>query len=266
MVVRRTDRAPLHRWDGTLIKNSTTRDEHKTNALVDSNVEEGSNYYYGIFPYDTKGDYRFTKVLAVSTMEGFTIYSFEDLVTSTDISNVPSYKSGSYSESDISNLSQYFLEDKIMLCGNTQSVPPSYFEDGEIRWDGHNGDSVSYQGLPYKFGLSDGQVYFPIEHTEIKAITFDAKFDAFCGADTSDEELYYNNIFVYTAAVVDGTMTPSSSEVGFGHRLQGDAALNWTTVTLTFDTPVDADYIVIHHVDGAVRIKNIEIEGLQYGE
>ena len=63
MVVRRTDRAPLHRWDGTLIKNSTTRDEHKTNALIDSSVEQGQDYYYGIFPYDTKGDYRFTKTV-----------------------------------------------------------------------------------------------------------------------------------------------------------------------------------------------------------
>lgn len=65
VVVRNENHAPLHKWDGDLIVDSTTRDEYSVNALVDSTIEEGKTYYYGIFPYDTKGDYRYTKTVKI---------------------------------------------------------------------------------------------------------------------------------------------------------------------------------------------------------
>lgn len=66
VVVRKEGGAPLHRWDGTEITDSTTRDQYKTNALIDANIDVYKTYYYGIFPYDTKGDYRYTKSVLVS--------------------------------------------------------------------------------------------------------------------------------------------------------------------------------------------------------
>ena len=63
VVVRKEGSAPLHRWDGTLLVNSTTRNQYQSNPLVDSNLSGDKTYFYGIFPYDTKGDYRYTKVL-----------------------------------------------------------------------------------------------------------------------------------------------------------------------------------------------------------
>lgn len=67
IVVRKEGSAPRHRWDGTLITDSTTRDQYSSTALEDNTVDAGKTYYYGIFPYDTKGDYRFTKVVVVTT-------------------------------------------------------------------------------------------------------------------------------------------------------------------------------------------------------
>ena len=69
VVVRKAGSAPLHKWDGTLIVDSTTRDEYSVNPLIDNNVEPNANYYYGIFPYDTKGDYRYTKVVTAFAAE-----------------------------------------------------------------------------------------------------------------------------------------------------------------------------------------------------
>jgi hypothetical protein len=69
VVVRKEGSAPRHRWDGTLIVDSTTRDEYSVTAFEDDTVEVGKTYYYGIFPYDTKGDYRFTKVININTTE-----------------------------------------------------------------------------------------------------------------------------------------------------------------------------------------------------
>ena len=66
VVVRSEAGAPIHRWDNcTLITDSTTRDAYKSNALTDNTVEYDHKYYYGIFPYDTEGHYRFTKVIYV---------------------------------------------------------------------------------------------------------------------------------------------------------------------------------------------------------
>ena len=67
IVVRKEGSAPLHRWDGTLIVDSTERDYYKNKTLYDNNVEGDKIYYYGIFPYDTEGHYRWTKIIKIDT-------------------------------------------------------------------------------------------------------------------------------------------------------------------------------------------------------
>lgn len=70
VVVRKQGVPPLNRWDGTiLITDSTTRNAYQNTLLQDTNpVENDSEYYYGIFPYDTRGWYRFTKSVFVVTI------------------------------------------------------------------------------------------------------------------------------------------------------------------------------------------------------
>jgi len=67
VVVRKEGSEPWYPWDGTILVNSTTRDAYANTPFVDSNIEINKQYYYGIFPYDDKGDYRFTKVISVNT-------------------------------------------------------------------------------------------------------------------------------------------------------------------------------------------------------
>jgi len=79
VVVRKEGSVPLHRyggkWGGTLLTDSTTRDQYKINAFVDNTIEINKKYYYGIFPYSIALDdedhpirhYRFTKVISVDT-------------------------------------------------------------------------------------------------------------------------------------------------------------------------------------------------------
>ena len=77
VVVRKEGSAPLHRWDGTLIVDSTTRNEYSSDALIDTDVVSGKTYYYGIFPYHVELDednnlikyYRYTKVVSITTEE-----------------------------------------------------------------------------------------------------------------------------------------------------------------------------------------------------
>lgn len=75
VVVRKEGSAPLHKWDGTIIKDSTIRDEYASTALVDNAIDTDKTYYYGIFPYhiylddanNTIKHYRYTKSIRVTT-------------------------------------------------------------------------------------------------------------------------------------------------------------------------------------------------------
>ena len=75
IVVRKLNAPPLNRWDGTVIVDSTTRDQYKTTAFIDDTISLNKTYYYGIFPYYTAIQdaqhpikyYRFTKVVRVVT-------------------------------------------------------------------------------------------------------------------------------------------------------------------------------------------------------
>lgn len=75
IVIRKEDSAPIHRWDGVEIVDSTTRDKYKTDPYRDEDIQLGKTYYYGFFPYYTAATedghpikfYRFTAVRRVDT-------------------------------------------------------------------------------------------------------------------------------------------------------------------------------------------------------
>ncbi len=74
VVVRSNTSSPRHIWDGTIIVDSTTKDQYSQTAFVDNNnIQKSVVYYYGIFPYyvalDDSGNpikhYRYTKVFSI---------------------------------------------------------------------------------------------------------------------------------------------------------------------------------------------------------
>ncbi|MBO4520696.1 MAG: hypothetical protein J5787_05765 [Alphaproteobacteria bacterium] len=93
VVVRKPDAAPKHRWDGVIVKDSTTRNQYASVALQDSTILPNKTYFYGIFPYHIGLDdldnpikhYRYTKVVKVQTGEAETVQvllkTSEELVT-----------------------------------------------------------------------------------------------------------------------------------------------------------------------------------------
>lgn len=68
-IVRREGEAPVNIYQGDILTTSTTRDAYSSTAFVDNTVQKNKKYYYGIFPYDTNGNVRFTKVMVVDTTE-----------------------------------------------------------------------------------------------------------------------------------------------------------------------------------------------------
>lgn len=78
VVVRKAGSAPLHRWDfkkatgGVLAEYSgkANKNKYKSTFLIDDGTVlpprvQGQTYYYGIFPYDENGHYRYTKVIKI---------------------------------------------------------------------------------------------------------------------------------------------------------------------------------------------------------
>lgn len=129
VVIRKEGSAPLHRWDGELIVNSTTRDEYSVNPLIDNTIEDNKRYYYGIFPYhrylsdadNNINHYRFTKVISVNTMshlQAAEIIGFNVNGTSISVSfSIPTLQYGTY--------------DSIKLVVKKGSIPTSEL-DGDI--------------------------------------------------------------------------------------------------------------------------------------
>lgn len=73
VIVRKEDSPPLHRWDGTKVVKSSTRDKYKTEPYKDEDIVSGKTYYYAFMPYYTRYEdpdypiryYTFTKVIKV---------------------------------------------------------------------------------------------------------------------------------------------------------------------------------------------------------
>lgn len=78
VVVRKAGSAPMHRWDfkkatgGVLAEytGKANKSKYKDMFLVDDGTVlpprvQGQTYYYGIFPYDENGHYRYTKVIKI---------------------------------------------------------------------------------------------------------------------------------------------------------------------------------------------------------
>ena len=52
-VVYKTGSAPKNAEDGTLAKNSTTKNQYSTNGFQITGLTNGTTYYFGVFPYAT---------------------------------------------------------------------------------------------------------------------------------------------------------------------------------------------------------------------
>ena len=118
IVVRKEGSQPIHRWGtehsafgGTVLVDSTTRDEYSVTAYADDTIEPNKRYYYTIMPYFVALDdaqhpikhYRWTKVYSVDTtriLVAPTIYPIQgSQISGTTVTiayTIPTLTEGSY--------------------------------------------------------------------------------------------------------------------------------------------------------------------------
>lgn len=113
-VVRKTGSAPSSVSDGTVVVNSTTKNQYSSTGFEDTGLTYDTTYYYGFFPYTT--DNITTKGTAISVVPARTI-----------ISTVPT-QSGTVTYNGTEQTASFanFNSDELTVSGNTGTNAGSY--------------------------------------------------------------------------------------------------------------------------------------------
>jgi len=179
IVIRKENSAPLNIYDGTVLVDSTTRDAYKTTAFVDSTIDENKRYYYGIFPYDSSGNVRFTKVVSVNT---------EKIVIAPLITDVHMGGAGQWDGSEIA----------ILWSGNSNSLTVQ----------------ISNSSIVFKLYTGDTEIYSFTSPVGSSVADVDKIHVAFLKDDTNEVAkpsfVYYTGTDVYSY----NQESPTDAEMG----------------------------------------------------
>lgn len=69
VIVRKVGSAPTSKTDGVLIVDSKVKNQYATNGFTDNGLDNGTEYFYGFFPYTDKNVYTTTKVSSITPSE-----------------------------------------------------------------------------------------------------------------------------------------------------------------------------------------------------
>lgn len=116
-VIRKRGSRPVDMLDGTVVVDSTTRNQYRTSGYVDQNLEKNTVYWYKFFPYSTQGKIRTGLAITTKTLADETI-----------IEEFPTV-SGVYTYSGVEQtvvLNDYDPEKMVIQSGNTGTDAGDY--------------------------------------------------------------------------------------------------------------------------------------------
>lgn len=137
-LIRKKWSRPVDCLDGTVVVESTTRNQYKTTGYVDDELDSNTTYYYRFFPYDTQGHIRTGLAVAVNTLKDETVIDEFPEVTGTYTYN------GSLQEVQLSN----FDSDKMVISsGGTATNAGTYNVSvapvSGLKWPDNTTDAIS---------------------------------------------------------------------------------------------------------------------------
>lgn len=243
VVVRKEGSAPRHRWDGVEIIDSTTRDEYSATALIDNTIDPQKSYYYGIFPYDTKGDYRFTKTVKIGGQtQPEPIYTevvfFSNGTINQDLLpvgfDIDEYIDLRTSSTDPIDVSQYIGNSKCLLCGQYNNMPYTISNDLLIR------------SKPLNYLYISGTYLIPVSlNKKVKKIKAKQKI-----LNTGDR--------LYPQAFLGGIIL-EGNQTRFATELWSWTDNQWHDCEYVFNEPIRIYYIILGGGSYEVEADNITI-------
>lgn len=332
-VVRREGERALNIYQGTIVKTSTTKNEHQNTWLEDT-VEENKRYYYSIMPCDTKDDVRWTccysvnttKVILAPTITALTqsgvsivasysipsasydyiklVYKKDSIPTSysdgtaVDITQEstsqalgPITTSGTYyvviftdkttSEPQTIELNYtvYNLADRARqqaltrdntyrtsgVSSDSPGVASGYYYTGSDRFlDFYNYNDSGIQAFSGNaangadvYLASNSWSYIRIDRTATLAIVCEARKATNKGGG-------YDYFSIMTGYLTDPSKTYQGTVVGNNGAITTQDT-SWQEYTLTYDSPVNVDYIIIKGCDGRWEFRNFKIIAVSSG-
>lgn len=275
VVVRKENSAPLHRWDGTLIVDSTTRDEYRVSALVDNTVEANKSYFYGIFPYDTKGDYRFTCCRTIN--HSAVVHSIQIEVSEEDgfrYNGVnPSIIGGSMGVYDSESESYYFENPCQWTYSGTELTPNDIrsWTQIEVSFEAKVQSTTTGNGSDMNVGFADslsllsvnnvliavganGSEDFP-QPEDTALLILNNGSNKWLGKTPFDMEVYYNAFHE-----VKYIVNISNGVVGTVNCYVDGTLYNSTNMGVSFNYTMNKYYILFGMIDHAY-LKSIKIKG-----
>lgn len=69
VIVRKVGSAPTSKTDGVLLIDSKVKNQYATNGFTDNGLNNGTEYFYGFFPYTDKNVYTTTKISSITPSE-----------------------------------------------------------------------------------------------------------------------------------------------------------------------------------------------------
>ena len=139
IIVRKVGSAPTSRTDGDIVLTSTSRNTYATTPWVDTELTNGTTYYYRFFPYSSEGNYTNSvsvsgkpaeHILDVPTISGtYTYDGTEKTPTLTGFDGESMVKSG-----DISATNAGDYEITVRITDNNSIWADGTYDDKVISW------------------------------------------------------------------------------------------------------------------------------------
>ena len=174
ILIKKIGSPPLSYDDGEILIDNIIKDKYKDNPYIDTNIEIGQEYYYGLFSYDQNGVYNtsFANIMHTTgtSLESLTYSFILDLDESNPDNNI------TYADDAEEYTTPESWDDSFLF----NAIKPCVLKDGQVNYylDPNNYD-LKEDGTPSDLTGSDGDVmvefpplFYKVETIENRKLKF----------------------------------------------------------------------------------------------
>ena len=268
-VVRKAGSPPMSKTDGVTVVDSIKRDAYKKIGLVDKNVTDNVEYFYGIFPYTAERAYTYGTVESI-TPKATVIYGFRIDQNKSDPSQMITYTEDNKDftpahmdyENDVFDYGDWadvwFIRGlKPCMLGHDGTVAYELDKDNYAQKTDHTDSDIANESFHGNAMVGIPKVYWKCRDNGDDTADFyfsDTKIDdtyhCWSHLDNSGKEIDYCYMPAYEGSVVDGVLRSLSGRAPTcGQTVENEidrAKANNTTSNVIWYTEVFSDRVLIN--------------------
>lgn len=254
IIRRKQDSKPSNRDDGTLVVNSTIRNQYKDSYLVDDTIEEGKVYYYRAFTKDVNGNYNETDMVKAIAIPVISVNVPPSNITNLKIEVVNTSTNVTWNDSNDSN----WISTAVVR--NTDHIPENHL-DGTTIVINTVRDQYSNSGFE-DIGLVEKQTYyykaFPLN--EVGLYNVNSNYEIIDIADKTPTSIVTNLVVDSDVDQIHINYTDPVDNDWKGTRLVrkiGSAPTSVTDGVLIIDSIIRDQFSNTSFIDESVTLGNV---------